>query len=43
LSIVKFIVDAHGGDVSVEKSDGAGTVFHCRLPLKPVLSDVKKA
>lgn len=33
LAIVQKILMAHGGDVSVEKSDGAGTVFHCRLPL----------
>lgn len=35
LAIVQKIVVAHGGDVSVERSDATGTVFHCRLPLNP--------
>ncbi|HVG17599.1 MAG TPA: ATP-binding protein [Blastocatellia bacterium] len=35
LALVQKILVAHGGDVSVEKSDCAGTVFHCRLPLSP--------
>jgi PAS domain S-box-containing protein len=33
LAIVQKIVVAHGGDVSVERSDATGTIFHCRLPL----------
>jgi signal transduction histidine kinase len=33
LAIVQKILVAHGGDVSVERSDSSGTVFHCRLPL----------
>jgi len=33
LALVQKIVVAHGGDVTVEKSDSSGTVFHCRLPL----------
>jgi signal transduction histidine kinase len=33
LALVQKILVAHGGDVGVEKSDSAGTVFHCRLPL----------
>jgi signal transduction histidine kinase len=33
LAIVQKILVAHGGDVAVERSDSAGTVFHCRLPL----------
>jgi signal transduction histidine kinase len=33
LALVQKILVAHGGDVTVEKSTGAGTVFHCRLPL----------
>jgi len=33
LALVQKILVGHGGDVSVEKSDPAGTVFHCRLPL----------
>jgi signal transduction histidine kinase len=33
LAIVQKILVAHGGDVSVERSDDCGTTFHCRLPL----------
>lgn len=33
LALVQKILVAHGGGVSVERSDGTGTVFHCRLPL----------
>lgn len=33
LALVQKILVGHGGDVSVEKSDSTGTVFHCRLPL----------
>jgi PAS domain S-box-containing protein len=33
LAIVQKILMAHGGDVAVEKSDIAGTTFHCRLPI----------
>jgi signal transduction histidine kinase len=34
LSLVQKIVVAHGGDVTVERSDETGTTFHCRLPLQ---------
>ena len=33
LALVQKILVAHGGDLSVERSDGSGTIFHCRLPL----------
>jgi PAS domain S-box-containing protein len=33
LALVQKILVAHGGGVSIEKSDETGTVFHCRLPL----------
>jgi signal transduction histidine kinase len=33
LAIVKAIVDAHGGDLSVESSAGSGTTFRIELPL----------
>lgn len=33
LAIVKKILIAHGGDVTVEHSSPAGTTFHCRLPM----------
>jgi signal transduction histidine kinase len=34
LSIVKAIVDAHGGSVSVQSELGAGTTFDVRLPVE---------
>ena len=33
--IVKDVVAAHGGSISVESQEGAGTIFHIRLPLDP--------
>ena len=41
LALVQKILVAHGGDVSVEKSDSSGTVFHCRLPLLTPSASVK--
>lgn len=41
LALVQKILVAHGGDVSVERSDGAGTIFHCRLPLSVPSSTVE--
>jgi PAS domain S-box-containing protein len=35
LPIVKRIIDAHGGEVSVESKVGEGTTFTIRLPIKP--------
>ena len=35
LSIVKAIVDAHGGEVRVSSAVGAGTTFEILLPLSP--------
>jgi signal transduction histidine kinase len=43
LALVQKILVGHGGDVAVEKSDSAGTVFHCRLPLIAPLSSVEPA
>jgi signal transduction histidine kinase len=42
LALVQKIVVAHGGDVTIERSDKTGTVFHCRLPLSQRL-DVERA
>ncbi len=33
--IVKDVVDAHGGTITVESEIGLGTTFHLYLPLKP--------
>lgn len=33
--IVKDVVDAHGGQITVDSSEGVGTTFHIRLPLHP--------
>jgi len=32
LAYVKLLVDAHGGDISVESTEGAGSTFKIRLP-----------
>jgi signal transduction histidine kinase len=37
LSIVKAIVDAHGGEVRVTSTVGVGTTFEILLPLSPVV------
>ncbi|NOZ48503.1 MAG: HAMP domain-containing protein [Chloroflexi bacterium] len=33
LSIVRWVVDAHHGEIDVESTPGNGTTFHVRLPL----------
>ncbi len=40
LSIVKWIVDAHWGEIDVESTLGAGTTFRVRLPLAAPVSDM---
>jgi signal transduction histidine kinase len=39
LSIVKAIVDAHGGEMHVASAVGVGTTFEILLPLSPVVAD----
>lgn len=39
LALVKEIVEAHGGGVSVESRAGEGTTFHLRLPLAAAKSE----
>jgi len=33
--IVKNVVDAHGGTISVESEEGKGTTFYIKLPVEP--------
>lgn len=35
IKIVKDVVDAHGGEITVESREGKGTTFFVRLPLRP--------
>lgn len=35
LSIVKTIIDLHGGTIAVTSSEGAGTTFTVTIPLAP--------
>jgi len=39
LSIVEFIVRAHGGEVAVESRPGAGSTFHVWLPCRPLAKE----
>ena len=32
--IVKDVVDAHGGTITVDSEEGVGTTFHVRLPVR---------
>ena len=37
LSVVKHIVDGHGGTISIDDRPGGGTIFWISLPLKGTL------
>jgi len=41
--IVKDVIDAHRGSISVESRSGAGTVFHIRLLLDPAKAKAARA
>ncbi len=41
--IVKDVVDAHGGQITVESKEDVGTTIHIRLPLQQVASPVSSS
>ncbi len=41
LAIVQKVFIAHGGSVSIERSDGNGTIFSCKLPLSHIQNTVE--
>jgi len=43
LSLVRHIVQAHGGDVAVDSTPGRGSKFTITLPLSPRMNGVKTA
>ena len=42
LTMVKWIVEAHGGSITAESRYGQGTVFYFRLPKKDSAADEMK-
>jgi two-component system sensor histidine kinase SenX3 len=42
LAIVKFILDAHGGSVSVKSQPGKGSTFTVRLPASEERNDYRR-
>ncbi len=38
--IIKDVVDAHGGQITVESWEGVGTTFHIRLPIDPAPREI---
>jgi signal transduction histidine kinase len=43
LSIVEYIVRAHGGEVAVESRPGEGSTFHVLVPCRPAAAEAAKA
>ncbi len=43
MKIVKDVVDAHGGLITVESEEGVGTTFHLRFPLEPPQPETTQA
>ena len=43
LSIVRHVAEAHGGEVTVESTEGEGSTFRLTLPLAHSASDVAEA
>ena len=43
LSIVRHVAEAHGGDVTVESTEGEGSTFRLTLPLADSATDVAEA
>jgi signal transduction histidine kinase len=41
--IVKDVVDAHGGNITVESEEGMGTTFHLRLPIRQPNTQAQKS
>ena len=41
LSLVKSVIELHGGDIDVESLEGRGTTVICRLPLEVATEDEK--
>jgi signal transduction histidine kinase len=39
LYLVKMVVDLHGGSIGVESTEGEGSRFTLRLPIKPAKSE----
>src|ERR1700730_11784597 len=42
LNLVKMVLDLHGGTVAVESSEGAGSRFTVRLPMKPPQANIPR-
>ena len=43
LAFCRLVVEAHGGRIWVQSSEGAGSSFHILLPLRPPTGSVARA